>query len=216
MAKKNEVTDIRVNVNRPDRRSIFINGEFAFSVSEGVFMKKAIHVGDCLSDEELESVVDSEELQKIREAALNLLSYRPRSVKEMRYRLIRKGWEREPVEQIIGELKEKSYLDDREFAAVFARDRVKNKCLGSQSLRNELFKKGVSKEIIEEAEAEIYEAHPPETLIERLLQKRKISSDTPVTAKEKQRLVAMLRRKGFTWDQMEPFVGGLKVGEADG
>ena len=53
MAKKNEVTDIRVNVNRPDRRSIFINGEFAFSVSEGVFMKKAIHVGDCLSDEDI-------------------------------------------------------------------------------------------------------------------------------------------------------------------
>ncbi|MDP6457005.1 MAG: RecX family transcriptional regulator [Candidatus Marinimicrobia bacterium] len=213
MAKKNEVTDIRVNVKRPDRRSIFINGEFAFSLSEGVFIEKGIHVGDSLSDGELESIVDSEELQKMREAAANLLSYRPRSVKEMSDRLIRKGWEKEPVEQIIGELKEKRYLEDREFATIFARDRVKNKCLGSLALKSELFKKGVSKEIIAEAVAEIYEAHPPGTLIERLLRKRKISKETPISAKEKQRLVAMLRRKGFTWDQMEPFIRELKVGE---
>lgn len=212
MAKKNEVTDIRVNVKRPDRRSIFINGEFAFSLSEGVFVEKGIHVGDRLTDEELESIVDSEELQKIREAAANLLSYRPRSVKEMEDRLIRKGWEEDAVARVITELLEKGYLDDREFAAVFVRDRVKNKCLGSLALKSELFKTGVSREIIEESVAEIYEAYPPEMLIERLLRKRKISRETSISAKEKQRLTAMLRRKGFTWDQMEPFVRKLKVG----
>ncbi len=108
-------------------------------------------------------------------------------------------------------LLDKGYLNDSEFAQVFAREKVRNKFLGAAALKNELFKTGVSRKIIEKTVTDIYEQFPPKELIHRLLTKRGIMNGKLVNAQEKQRIINHLRRKGFTWDQMEPIIRGLKL-----
>src|SRR5262245_50401272 len=58
------------------------------------------------------------------ERALNLLSYKPRSLAEMRSRLMEKDWAEEAVvDQVLVRLEELGYLNDEEFAANFANSR---------------------------------------------------------------------------------------------
>src|SRR5262245_45782931 len=55
--------------------------------------------------------------EKTFERALNLLSYKPRTLAEMRARLMEKDWaEAVVVDQVLARLEELGYLNDEEFA----------------------------------------------------------------------------------------------------
>ena len=206
-----QITAIKVNKKRPNRRSIFIDGQFAFTVSEGIFFQHNLEEGGELSDKQIKELTTADEFDKAKQAAVNLLSFRPRSIKEVSNRLIHKGWNKDLADRVTGELVDKGYLNDEEFAAIFARDKAKNKCLGPVALKSELIKTGVAQKIIEQTIEAVYSKHPADELIQRLMKKRGIDLDVPLVKKEKQRFINLLKRKGFTWDQMESVVRNLSV-----
>ena len=206
-----QITAIKVNKKRPDRRSIFIDNQFAFAVSEGIFSQHNLEEGAELSDKQIKELTTADEFDKAKQVALNLLSYRPRSIKEVSSRLVHKGWNQDLADRVTGELVDKGYLNDEEFAAIFARDRAKNKCLGPIALKSELIKTGVAQKIIEQTIESVYSQYPADELIQRLMKKRGIDLDVPLVKKEKQRFINLLKRKGFTWDQMESVVRNMSV-----
>lgn len=211
MARKNEVTDIRINVKRPDRRSVYIDGVYAFSIAEGIFFEEAIAVGDLLSENKIRRLVELDRYETIKQAALTLLSYRPRSLQEMRRRLQEKGWSKSEIEPVIDELVKKDFLNDEEFAALFSRDRVQRKFLGPAALRYELRRMGIAPELTEDVIEKTYKNNPPEALIQSLLESKRIDFSKPMIGKERERLVNLLKRKGFSWDDIEPVVSRLKT-----
>ena len=87
-----EITAIKVNVKRPDQMSIYLDGEFAFSVSGGIFFQRDLKEGGELSEEEIAELRDEDNFENAKLTAVNLLSYRPRSVREITDRLQQKGW----------------------------------------------------------------------------------------------------------------------------
>ena len=206
-----QITAIKVNKKRPNRRSIFIDGQFAFTVSEGIFFQHNLEEGGELSDKQIKELTTADEFDKAKQAAVNLLSYRPRSITEVAKRLVHKGWNQDLADRVTGELVDKGYLNDEEFAAIFARDKAKNKCLGPVALKSELIKTGVAQKIIEQTIEAVYSKYPADELIQRLMKKRGIDLDVPLVKKEKQRFINLLKRKGFTWDQMESVVRNLSV-----
>ena len=210
-----QITAIKVNKKRPNRRSIFIDGQFAFTVSEGIFFQHTLEEGGELSDKQIKELTTADEFDKAKQAAVNLLSYRPRSIKEVSNRLVHKGWNKDLADRVTGELVDKGYLNDEEFAAIFARDKAKNKCLGPVALKSELIKTGVAQKIIEQTIEAVYSKYPADKLIQRLMKKRGIDLDVPLVKKEKQRFINLLKRKGFTWDQMESVVRNLRVKTAN-
>lgn len=84
-----------------------------------------------------------------RDAALNLLSYRARSVAEMRRRLRRKGHEEAAVDAVIAWLLDHGYLDDRDFARQFLLERLRRKPRGPFALVQELRKRGIGRTLAE-------------------------------------------------------------------
>jgi len=210
-----QITAIKVNKKRPNRRSIFIDGQFAFTVSEGIFFQHNLEEGGELSDKQIKELTTADEFDKAKQAAVNLLSYRPRSIKEVSNRLVHKGWNQDLADRVTGELVDKGYLNDEEFAAIFARDKTKNKCLGPVALKSELIKTGVAEKIIEQTIEAVYSKYPADELIQRLMKKRGIDLNVPLVKKEKQRFINLLKRKGFTWDQMESVVRNLSVKTAN-
>ena len=210
-----QITAIKVNKKRPNRRSIFIDGQFAFTVSEGIFFQHNLEEGGELSDKQIKELTTADEFDKAKQAAVNLLSFRPRSIKEVSNRLIHKGWNKDLADRVTGELVDKGYLNDEEFAAIFARDKAENKCLGPVALKSELIKTGVAQKIIEQTIEAVYSKYPADELIQRLMKKRGIDLDVPLVKKEKQRFINLLKRKGFTWDQMESVVRNLSVKTAN-
>jgi regulatory protein len=139
--------------------------------------------------------------EKTFERALNLLSYKPRSLAEMRARLMEKAWAEEAVvNQVIARLEELGYLNDEEFAANFANSRLTAKPIGRSRLRRDLRRKKLPSETIENALDEAYDQQSEEELIDRAISKRVRLKGAPTDREEAKRLFDYLIRRGFSYD----------------
>jgi regulatory protein len=139
--------------------------------------------------------------EKTFDRALNLLSYKPRSLAEMRARLMEKDWADEAVvEQVLARLEELGYLNDEEFAANFANSRLTAKPIGRSRLRRDLQRKKLQSETIENALNDAYEQQSEEELIDRAIGKRLRSKGAPATREESKKLFDYLIRRGFSYD----------------
>ena len=87
--------------------------------------------------------------------ALDLLSRRSHFRQELKYKLLRRGYEEEEVEEVLDRLIEKRFLDDRATAFEFARSRVAREPLGRARLLAELAKRGVESDLANEVASEI-------------------------------------------------------------
>ncbi|MFA5602804.1 MAG: RecX family transcriptional regulator [Bacilli bacterium] len=103
-------------------------------------------------------VVDASLLEKIRKEnndkqvygnALKFLSYRMRSILEVKKYLLDKGFEEELVESTISKLKEQGYLDDNKFTTAFINTKINTSDIGPNRVREQLINLGVSESIIE-------------------------------------------------------------------
>ena len=87
-------------------------------------------------------------LEDLQVKALNLLSFRPRSVNELKFRLKRLGGETTLVEKLIEILVADGVLNDDRFAAWWVEQRCQFRPKGNMALKSELMQKGVSSDVI--------------------------------------------------------------------
>jgi regulatory protein len=133
--------------------------------------------------------------------AVKLLAAKPRSVEELRERLLEKQWTDEAAaDYALAKLKEYGYLDDERFAFGFASYRVKQKPVGRQRLARDLQTKKISKETADAALELVYQETPEEELVERAIEKRIRLRGRPETRQETKSLYDHLLRLGFSYD----------------
>jgi regulatory protein len=143
------ITDCRTNKKRKDRHSIFLDGEFAFSVGENTYQLFHIVKGEILTPKQIEIILRHEEFEKAREQVLRLLSRRMRSEYEIVGYLKRNKFDAATQRRVIAYCTEHGYLDDLEYARVFIRDKQNLNRYGFNKIRYLLVKRGISREIIE-------------------------------------------------------------------
>ena len=102
------ITAISVQKRNHDRLNIHLDGKFAF----GLFTTAAqgLKIGQTLSLAEIATLQDREQFEKAKETALNLLTYRPRSVAEVRRHLHKKGVDELLIEQVIERLQAVEFI----------------------------------------------------------------------------------------------------------
>jgi regulatory protein len=133
--------------------------------------------------------------------AVKLLAAKPRSVAELRERLLEKEWtNEEAVEAALARLKEYGYLDDERFAFGFASYRVRQKPVGRERLKRDLQMKQVPRETADAALDLVYEETPEEELIARAIERRIRLRGRPSTRQETKSLYEHLLRLGFSYD----------------
>jgi regulatory protein len=148
--------------------------------------------------------------------AVKLLAARPRSVEELRERLLEKEWADEAaVAYALAKLKEYGYLDDERFAFGLASYRVKQKPVGRQRLARDLRTKKVSKETADAALELVYQETPEEELIARAIEKRLRLRGRPQTRQETKSLYDHLLRLGFPYDLIIRKVRELSAAAVD-
>ena len=147
-------------------------------------------------------VVDQEKArERTLQRAVKLLAAKPRSIQELRERLLEKQWADEAaVEYALGKLKEYGYLDDERFAFGFASYRVRQKPVGRQRLARDLQTKKVSKETADAALELVYRETPEDELVARAIEKRIRLRGRPTTRQETKSLYDHLLRLGFSYD----------------
>ena len=148
--------------------------------------------------------------------AVKLLAAKPRSVGELRERLLEKAWTNaEAVEYALDKLKGYGYLDDEQFALSFAQSRVRQKPVGRQRLARDLQTKQLDRETAERALEKVYEETPEESLIEEAIAKRVRLRGRPSTRQETKSLFDHLLRRGFSYDLIIRKVREATSGDLD-
>ena len=142
--KKNQVL-VHLEGTEPTKPTAPI--ELALDVME----RSGIHVGDDVTAKDLAQLREDDAKWSVRQAALHLLSYRPRAEQELRRRLRSKGFPPALVEWCLRLLEEQGLIDDHAFASAFVRSRIRLRPRGRFRLAQELRQKGVSAEVAEQA-----------------------------------------------------------------
>ena len=146
----------------------------------------------------------SDELRrKTFERAVKLLAAKPRSVAELRERLMQGRGVRgnkSIVETVIARLREYGYLDDERFAFSYASSKVKQRPIGRRRLQRDLKLKQVESAVADQALELVYAETPEEQLIDRAIEKRIRLRGRPKTRAETKSLFDHLLRQGFEFE----------------
>ena len=170
-----------------------------------------------IKDEKDRIIKDAEKSrQKTFDRAVNLLTYKPRSVKELRERLLEKEWTNaEIVDSVIEKLKEYNYLDDEQFAKSFAASQIRQKPIGKRVLKQKLAMKKLDKETVDEALEKAFEEMPEEEIIERAIAKRLRLKGKPKTREDAKKFYDYLLRQGFSYDLVSNKMREIASGNYD-
>jgi regulatory protein len=142
--------------------------------------------------------------------AIKLLTIKPRSVAELRERLLQgKNTNKKIVETVIARLQEYGYLNDERFAFGYASLRVKQRPVGRRRLERDLKLKKVENSVAAEALELVYAETPEEQLIDVAIEKRVRLRGRPKTRMEAKSLFDHLLRQGFAFDLVSERVRAL-------
>lgn len=144
-----------------------------------------------------------EEYLKARLCAFKFITYKRRTIKETENKLINIGIKSEFVEDIINELIELEYLNDKIYIEKFVE---KSKKISINMIKLKLKEKGISKDLIDE----YFANNQPEEIdkIELLLKKKKYSPDLSID--EINKIKVYLLRKGFNRSDIESAVKNIQ------
>ncbi len=190
------VTALETQKNNPERVNVYLDGRFAFGASALVIATHHVAIGCDLSDEEIAALEGDDSAERAYNAALNFLSYRPRSTREIRDYFRRKAVESPVVDAVIERLQRVNLINDEEFARFWVENRQNFRPRGTRALRVELRQKGLASETIEGA----LESIGDETEIALDAGRKKMGSYRTLDERTfLTRMVGFLQRRGFDY-----------------
>ena len=134
-------------------------------------------------------------LESTKKRALRILGNRNFSEQEMQKRLTSKGETQENAEETVKWLVELGYINDSDYAALIVRH-YSAKGYGLSRIRDELYKRGIPRDLWDERLAEINETDMLDTAHEFLRKKLRGSNDKNDLRRASDALV----RRGFSYD----------------
>ena len=172
-----KITAITEQRRRKNRRSIHIDGEFAFGVNVNVVARFRLREGMIITDDLRREIEQGEVKQEAFDHAMRLLGQRMQSERELRQKLGRKDYGPNVIDAVVAECKRLDYVNDAKYAAGRAADAASLKKHGRQRAVSELMSKGVDKSTAEAATAEAYADIDPVESAVALAQKKAASLD---------------------------------------
>jgi regulatory protein len=192
-----KITAIKQQVKRQGKYSIFLEGKYAFSLSDTALLESGLHTGQDVSDAQVRELKQTSADDKLYNNALNYVAIRPRSRWEMESYLKRKGCSPALLSNILNKLSKLGLLDDLSFAGAWIANRRLLKPTSRRRLQQELRTKRVPDEAIEQALAED-ETDEAAVLQELITRKRKQAK-----YRDNQKLMQYLAGQGFGYGEIK-------------
>jgi len=115
-----------------------------------VFLKSGLKKGDDISEDRFSFLIEQNKLFHIKQKAFRLLGRRQHSSFELRRKLWNKDYEKKLIDEVILNLEENGYLDDKEFIRAFVADKINTKKWSLKRIKSELFKRGINSKLIDD------------------------------------------------------------------
>ncbi len=185
----------------------FDTGE-SFRLTRDIFYLYSLQKGKLVDRVEYQQLKDESDRYTCKQKAFNYLSIRSRSSLELQNYLFKKGFPKDIIREIIEKLREAGYINDYDFAVSYIHHRRNRKAVGEHLLRSELYKKGISRELIKKAIKETgAEVVDLDNLYELALQKLKRLDNKK---NKKTKIIYFLKQRGFGERDVRTVIDRLK------
>ena len=192
-----KITKLEVQQRNKERVNIYIDDNFFLGVNAEIIYDLNLKKGDEVDEEKLKSLIDKEGLSKAKNKAMSILNRTAISEKKLREKL--SDYSDEIVDEVINKLKEYGFINDKDLARRIANDNSNISRFGKNKIRQNLYRKGISKDDIDEAVEEIDSNEQYENAL-YLARKRYKNLKGEDNRKVYQKLTQHLAYKGFSYD----------------
>lgn len=197
------ITKIEEQKNK-NRVNIFVDDSFFCGLEKETAVIFGLKLNKEVDEKELEQAVIKSEEKRSFEKAISLIEKKMNTKKELKDKLLKRGFSEDCIKSTINKLEEYHYIDDDLYAKLFIEQ---NPNLSKKMISNKLMQKGINKEIIEknllcidnETEYENCMA-----LAKKILKTSKIENFN-----DKQKFMAKLVRRGFSFDIIKKVMSNL-------
>jgi len=189
------IRDLKPSQHAQGRWLALLEDGSILRLGEGEVVGFSLYTGMELDGETLEKLQQSARRSGLKEKAINLLSAKPMSRRELEKKL--QSWQADEEEsrELCQRLEELGFLNDGRYAELVVRH-YSAKGYGVRRLRDELYRRGVPRELWDDA---LEQAEDPEQAIDDFLRKKLSDPEDP---KQVKRVTDALARRGFGWREI--------------
>ena len=199
-----KITAIKVQRKNKERVNLYLDGEFAFGLTR--IVAGWLQIGQVLDEKKIEALKAEDEREQAYIRALNYLSYRPRSIKEVEQNL-RKYKVPEPlIPETIERLKKNNFVNDMSFAKQWIENRNTFRPRGKRALKLELRQKGIDNEDVQDVLDDLVDE---ESLAYKAGKKKARQLAKLEWQDFRRKLGAFLARRGFPYGVISPLLRPL-------
>jgi len=177
-----------------------------------LYVQIAFFKGDEITDDQKVKLIEKIEIFRIKQSAFRYLSGRNHSKNELRFKLVKKGYEKKLITNVIIDFERLGYLNDKDFTHQFYLTSLKKK-KGLSRIKADLFSKGVDRNIVEEVGEKFLDdpilIESAQTLAEKkiiVLNRKDINKN-----QKKQKLYQFLLGRGFSGDIIHSVINKVKL-----
>ena len=188
-----KIEKIERSKHKQERVLVYLEGGDLLRITESELLRFGLSIGLDIDDGTVVELQQSGARSETRVRAANMISARPLSRRELVKRLREKGALESDAEAAADWLEEIGALNDADYASMLVRH-YGGMGYGEAKIRDELYRRGVGRELWEDALAASPDAQ--ETIARVIAQKTK---GCALDEKGRKRLSDMLLRRGFAW-----------------
>lgn len=193
-----------VPLKKGNVKIVFNDGECAFIYGKTA-ENAGLYSGVSIDPDDLEELISASEKDRAFENALYILEYRPHAEKELVSKLKAKGFSNESALYAVDKTRDLGLINDGDFARLLCEDLINRRGYGKKRIEQELYKRGVSRDITEETLG-LFEFDGAEAAAE-IIKKR--FTPLPNDESGKRRMNSYLIRRGFSFEDIRKALSTL-------
>ena len=195
------ITELKPQAKNNKRVSVYLNGVYYCGLDLLTTVKYRLKVGSQITDEELINIQYEAEYRSALDSALTLVSKAYKTEKQVKDKLLKKGYLEEIVLKVIEKLKEYGYVNDEDYAQRYVNS-VSGK--GKKLIKLELIKKGVTGDALESAVSSIEgQLESAKQVAEKYLKNKEINRQNLL------KCYKYLLSKGFSYDDAKSVINAF-------
>ncbi len=187
-----------------DRVTVLLTSGEEIKTTLNVVTDLRLYAGRELDEEELAGLRAAASSARTRARALDLLSRRAMSEKELFDKLVSKGEDERAAAETVAWLVQNRLLDDESYAAALARHYTA-RGYGAGRVRQELQRRGLDRSLWDEA---MGQASPAHDRIDKFIAAR---LKDPEDRDQVRKVSAALARRGFGWDEIREALASFRA-----
>lgn len=188
--------------------NVFIDAKFAFGLSIDAIYQEKLSVGLELSDQQLQDLIYRSFFEKFYQRTINFLSFRPRSIKEVKDYLKKVSYRFPGIlpitlvkiqKAIFQKLEKLKLIDDYKFSLWWLEQRLQFNPKSKRVIELELAFKGIDKNIIDDVLSTVAD-NKFYTLINQIIKKKIAKFNHLNKFEQRKKIFAYLARRGFDFE----------------